>query len=770
MLKTPTLVAVLTTVLIAALSLPCDFGETMATKARSHTQTNTRSAADPVLPGYSRLLDKLNENIAKNPENPDAYVERARFLLNQENGAEFALPDCEKLCELDPESQVFRALLGEAQLKSTKIPLDPYPLHLDKFSEGQVALLEQAADTLTLSVEMDANTAEAGTSLYHRGLARLWLQQYKKAIDDFTAALALHASVPVRDIPELEILSYRAMAYVALTQWEKALADLAASEPFWSVPENVTPFDLVTCPLSGNGSRLAVALAETGNFDEADARFRNTSMGIFNGGVRATHDQRQLMPSRIECQYWAVQCFRNGKFETGIERMFFSNPGYFPRFYGDFSLMDWEDAVERCTNALQSEEDKERKAAILAARYLCKIGLAYKNHHKDGGPLRRGFTPDTEEADADLAAAMKLAPKSKHVSLAFIWRTKISRFDDPQFDKATLEEIVPRIFEDAPDFWPVYYALPGVLPKERHEDIATQMAELAPAEPLAWMHLLNRGFSSNATGPEIVAIYLDAAEACPENVVFLKEMAHACKNRLGYYTGKENEAECKALVRRAEQIASRWIEKHPDSALGYRVRASIRLRHKWDGAEADYKKALALDPRETALLKEYAKAKIGSRAKNAPLAFAVADEALEAVKAYPMPESQRNEYIARILWDVKADIANRGTKQDRVEYMSQAIDLDPLGSRFTRYFDRAKEYAEMGEVGKAADDFGRVETDGPFSMGFEYVFRSQINCLLKAGRVEEAREAVDAKLEKRPRDEKFLREMLGKVENAASLN
>ncbi len=63
---------------LVVLFFPLAFGTVLGDPALyAETPMTDRSAAAPVLLGYSRLLDGLNENVSQNPENPDAYAERA---------------------------------------------------------------------------------------------------------------------------------------------------------------------------------------------------------------------------------------------------------------------------------------------------------------------------------------------------------------------------------------------------------------------------------------------------------------------------------------------------------------------------------------------------------------------------------------------------------------------------------------------------------------------------------------------------------------------
>jgi serine/threonine protein kinase/Tfp pilus assembly protein PilF len=115
--------------------------------------------------------------------------------------------------------------------------------------------------------------------------------------------------------------------------------------------------------------------------------------------------------------------------------------------------------------------------------------------------------------------------------------------------------------------------------------------------------LLGRQFftRSNADGfSRAVAAYRQAIELDAHYAAAYAGLADA-EDNLADWTGDTSG------FRRAEAAADKAIELAPDEADGYSARGSQRIYHSWDwaGAQADFARALALNPADSVVLRAY---------------------------------------------------------------------------------------------------------------------------------------------------------------------
>jgi tetratricopeptide (TPR) repeat protein len=143
---------------------------------------------------YDKAVEALTETVRLDPDNADAFRERAALLLRRSKPQQ-AVEDFTQALHLEPGMAAAHLGRGQAHLRLGK--------------------LEQAIGDFTEAARLAPWDWQP---LYRRGLARVARKEHAQAVTDFTEAIRLAPDVP-------EGYLQRALAYAQLGQYDRAIGD-----------------------------------------------------------------------------------------------------------------------------------------------------------------------------------------------------------------------------------------------------------------------------------------------------------------------------------------------------------------------------------------------------------------------------------------------------------------------------------------------------------------------------------------------------------------
>lgn len=204
-------------------------GESKATGQTKSDLRKMRAKVDEELQRYDQAVADLSAALQAGGDCPDAYSCRAT-AFDALGYTDKAIADMSKALELDPhnaENFLSRALLYKGAGKNDlaladlnkAVEIDPQLVTWRASFQKDQGRTDEAIADFSQAIELKSGNDKAA-QLFNRGTIYEDLDQHRKAIADFTAALAISPS-------EAELYAYRGTSYFGVSDFKRAIDDFS---------------------------------------------------------------------------------------------------------------------------------------------------------------------------------------------------------------------------------------------------------------------------------------------------------------------------------------------------------------------------------------------------------------------------------------------------------------------------------------------------------------------------------------------------------------